>query len=138
MRHKLMKTSALALVLCVAAMVTVACSDQPMSVHEVGASNTSTAQGRLTGRLVTVGGPAPGAAHPVGGKVTVAGRGVDIDVEVGQDGAYAVNVPVGRYKVTGQSPSVEVNDRETRCRSLKDAQVTSGAVAVLDAICPIK
>jgi hypothetical protein len=85
-----------------------------------------------------VGGPAPGAAHPVAGKVTVSGKGVHLDVEVGQDGAYAINVPAGRYKVTGHSPSAVVNDREMPCRSLKDAQVTSDAIAVLDAICPIR
>jgi hypothetical protein len=59
-------------------------------------------------------------------------------VEVGQDGTYTVSVPAGRYTVTGQSPSVVVNDRELRCRSLTDAQVTRAAISVLDAICPIK
>jgi hypothetical protein len=109
-----------------------------MSADEVGASHASTATGWLTGRLVTVGGPAPGAAHPVAGKVTVSGRGVHVDVKVGKDGAYAVSLPPGWYMVTGRSPSVIVNDREAPCPSSKEARVKSHDAVVLDAICSIK
>jgi hypothetical protein len=132
-----MGARSLALVLCVAATVSVACSRQPMPADGVGASHAA-ATGKLTGRLIIVGGPAPGAAHPVAGRVAVTGNGVHVDVKVGEDGVYTVSVPPGRYQVTGHSPSVVVDDREAPCPSSKDARVTPGGAAVLDAICSIK
>jgi hypothetical protein len=138
MRHRAMNARSLASVLCVVATVVVACSGQQMSTVEVGATRASTAEGRLTGRLVTVGGPAPGATHPVAGTVTVSGHGVHVEIAVGEDGAYALSLPPGRYRVTGRTPSVVVNGREAPCPSAKAARVTRDAAAVLDALCSIR
>jgi hypothetical protein len=137
-RQKTMNVRSLALVLCAASMVTVACSDQPKPAAEAGASHVSPGNGTLNGRLVTSGGPAPGAANPVAGTVTVTGKGVHVDVKVGEDGAYSISVPPGHYKVTGHSPSVVVDDREAPCSSAKEAKVARGTAAVLDVVCSIK
>jgi hypothetical protein len=64
--------------------------------------------GFVSGRLQTVGGPAPGTPKPIGGKVTVSGlNGKSYSAMVGADGQFLIQVPVGSYFVRGSSPLYE-------------------------------
>jgi hypothetical protein len=63
------------------------------------------ATGFVSGRLQTVGGPAPGTPKPISGKVTVTGlNGKSYSAKVRADGQFLILVPVGSYFVTGSSP----------------------------------
>ena len=63
------------------------------------------ATGFVSGRLQTVGGPAPGTPKPISGKVTVSGlNGKSYSAKVRADGQFLILVPVGSYSVTGSSP----------------------------------
>lgn len=58
----------------------------------------------LRGRLMWVGGPAPGLAKPHAGTVHVVGDGMDWYVPVGPDGRWSFEGPAGTFTVTGSSP----------------------------------
>jgi hypothetical protein len=137
MRHNGMRTLLVVLLLCAASM-TAGCSGANAPTTEVAASHATKVDGTLSGRLITVGGPAPGSPSPVAGAVTVTGGGVHLDVKVGLDGAYSVSLPAGRYTVVGHSPSVTAEGAAMPCPGRKEARVTPGATVVLDAVCSIK
>jgi hypothetical protein len=64
--------------------------------------------GFVSGRLQTVGGPAPGTPKPIGGKVIVFGLNEkSYSAKVGADGQFLFQVPVGSYFVRGSSPLYE-------------------------------
>lgn len=60
----------------------------------------------ITGKLLAVGGPAPGTPRPLPGKVTLVDTATHVrhDVRVATDGKYSVTVPPGTYEVQGHSP----------------------------------
>ena len=59
--------------------------------------------GVVKGRLVAVGGPAPGSPRPLAGTVSFTGPEAK-SVSVGKDGAFQISLPPGTYKVQGHSP----------------------------------
>lgn len=58
----------------------------------------------VTGQLVEVGGPPPGAPRGVAGTVRFSGHGRTVSVATGADGHFAVALAAGTYTVTGTSP----------------------------------
>jgi hypothetical protein len=61
----------------------------------------------VTGQLVEVGGPAPGAKRGVPGTIRFTGNGRPVPVATDADGHFSVALPPGTYTVTGTSPLFE-------------------------------
>lgn len=62
---------------------------------------------RVVGRLLGVGGPAPGTARPFPGRITVREVGTPVNawtVRTTAGGAYVVRLPPGRWHLSGHSP----------------------------------
>jgi hypothetical protein len=65
------------------------------------------ATGTVTGVLVRVGGPAPGAPVPLPGKVVaVSSDGARYTATTGRNGRYSLSLPPGSYQLTGHSRDV--------------------------------
>jgi hypothetical protein len=73
--------------------------------------------GVLRGRLLFVGGPAPGSPRPLSGTIVVTGK-LSLMVAVGPDGRYAATVPAGTYRVAGSSPAFGSGQYGCHARSL--------------------
>ncbi|MFN8195777.1 MAG: PASTA domain-containing protein [Nocardioidaceae bacterium] len=58
----------------------------------------------LTGRLLWVGGPAPGHPRPRPGTIHVVGEGLDKYIPVWPDGRWSFEGPAGTFTVTASSP----------------------------------
>ena len=104
----------------------------------VGCSASTPANGTLAGHLRQVGGPPPGENRPVPGTISITGGAVTRELQVGQDGAYAVDVPPGTYTVVGHSPTALSGNKQMDCPANGAAAVTSGATTTADPICSIK
>jgi hypothetical protein len=90
----------------------------------------------LTGRLIEVGGPAPGLARPVPGSVNIDGP-VSRHVSVGPDGKYAAALPVGTYTVTGAMGQDTTSPGG--CRTIADTvTLAAGQAVVSDVVCSVK
>src|SRR3954447_1728253 len=62
----------------------------------------------VTGHLLRVGGPAPGAPLPLPGTVTATRSDGDATtVRTGSDGAYQLRLAPGIYSLSGASPEVD-------------------------------
>jgi hypothetical protein len=103
----------------------------------VTASPTPSSQGTLHGRLIRVGGPAPGAAVPLAGAVTISGPTASRDVTVGTDGTFSIDLPPGKYTILGHSPLVLVDNVPMSCPGTKVAVVRGGSPTEVDAVCSI-
>ena len=104
----------------------------------VGCSASTPATGTIAGHLRQVGGAPPGVDRPVPGTVTITGGALTKDLQVGQDGSYAVDVPPGTYRVVGHSPTALSGNTQMDCPADGAAAVKSGATTTADAICSIK
>ncbi len=63
------------------------------------------AGGVVTGRLVRVGGPAPGSPVPFPGTIEARDTaGQRFTVTAGNDGRFRLRLPPGTYRLTGRSP----------------------------------
>ncbi len=93
----------------------------------------------MAGTLVRVGGPAPGAAVPLPGRVTAIGSaGVRFTVTVGNNGRFSLMLPPGTYRLIGYSPLVWANSAEMRCTAQHSVQVTTGKLMRdVDVVCSI-
>jgi hypothetical protein len=90
----------------------------------------------LTGRLIEVGGPAPGLATPVPGSVNIDGP-LSRHVTVGPDGKYAAALPVGTYTVTGAMG--QDTNSPGGCRTIADTVTLAlGQAVVSDVIRSVK
>ncbi len=87
----------------------------------------------MRGHLYGVGGPAPGAARPWAGVVTVSGAGLHRDIQVGRDGAYSIALPAGSYTLAGHSPLYQSGAGV--CRAAAVVKVSSGRVVAADVLC---
>jgi len=90
--------------------------------NDQGPSAASSQQptGTVTGQLMLVGGPAPGAPVPLTGTVTAQGRGSDHVATTDSHGRFSFNLPVGSYLLSGHSPKYD--DGNGTCNS--EAQIT--------------
>jgi hypothetical protein len=64
--------------------------------------------GKIVGRLGSVGGPR-GGFHPLSGTVTLTGGRVPKGVHVKSNGRFMISVPAGIYRITGLSPFYGAN-----------------------------
>jgi hypothetical protein len=89
-----------------------------------------TANGQtVTGMLVRVGGPAtrsgPPPPMPLPGMVVARNAaGQQFTATAGNDGRFELSLPPGRYRLTGHSPQVWVNDQQMLCSAQEAIQVT--------------
>jgi hypothetical protein len=90
---------------------------------------SSSPHGVVTGKLLAVGGPAPGVRALPHGHVTAQGSAGTQTVMAARDGRYTLSLPPGVYHLTGQYKSV-------RCRAERYVRTrkTIGGVLVLRAI----
>jgi hypothetical protein len=97
--------------------------------------------GEITGALRTAGGPAPGRAEALNGRVDIhAGRpnGPLTTVAATHDGGFHVGLAPGRYWLVGHSPQIKVNGSEERCAALRPVQVHRGQATRADVFCQIR
>ncbi len=96
------------------------------------------ATGMVQGRLVTVGGPAPGTAKPVPGTVTFQGPdGSTTRTEVDESGRFAIGLYPGSYQIRGTSPTVQ--DGKLECSTEKPrTTLTAGRTVTADVLCSIR
>jgi hypothetical protein len=94
----------------------------------------------VTGALVRVGGPPPGAAVPLTGQVSaISSSGARYAVTVGKSGRYRLSLPPGTYRLTGRSPMVHVNGAEMQCNGVRAVHVTARADSSgLNVVCSIR
>jgi hypothetical protein len=95
----------------------------------------------IAGTLRMIGGPPPGISQPVAGTVSIeSATGSGCDISVSAAGSFDVAVPVGRYTVTGHSPSF--GDGQYLCSVAGPVDVTStglGAQPVEVTVnCPVR
>jgi len=106
------------------------------------------AVGRVSGRFLLEGGPlGPGGQQPgerpIGGTVTftAAGHHRSFSVHVSSAGDFTVQLPAGRYSVSGRSPRVvEVNGSTRRilpCSQPLRVTVTPGHAASIAVTCDV-
>ncbi|MGA9077787.1 MAG: hypothetical protein WB383_05600 [Acidimicrobiales bacterium] len=104
--------------------------------------------GHVTGRLMRVGGPAPGAAVGIPGRVVLSlvGTSGSFTHATGPNGTFNVLLPAGfTYRVTGYSPKVFDNGGEELCAAGHRVRVPSRAgsdrsivVRAIEVVCPIR
>jgi hypothetical protein len=97
-------------------------------------SHTAPPKGEISGRLVAVGGPAPGLPRPLPGHVTVNGpSGKVTTVAVTSNGQFRLELPVGTYTLIGHSPYYGSN--EYVCHGARTAVVGSSQFVAVDVVC---
>jgi hypothetical protein len=104
--------------------------------------------GDVTGLLVRVGGPSPGAAVGISGRVVFSpvGESGSFTYSTARNGTFAAMVPAGyMYRVTGYSPKVIDDGREEVCAAAHPVRVPSrvgpkgvAVVRAVEVVCPIK
>jgi hypothetical protein len=83
----------------------------------------------VTGMLVRVGGPptlsGPPPSLPLPGTVVARNAaGQQFTATAGNDGRFDLSLPPGRYRLTGHSPQVWVNNQQMLCSAQDAIQVT--------------
>lgn len=91
--------------------------------------------GTISGHLYWVGGPQPGAHHPLSGSISGRGAG-KFTVTVGSDGSFTVIAPAGRYALIGRSPSY--NGGAGTCHATSPVIITSGQSTTADVFCQVR
>jgi hypothetical protein len=92
--------------------------------------------GTVQGRLLMVGGPAPGAPDPVPGRLTIKGTGSTLHADIGKDGTYAIQLAPGRYRITATSPSID--DGAMTCTTAPaTTTLTAGRTVTADVVCSV-
>ena len=85
-----------------------------------------------------VGGPAPGSAVPLPGRVEAReANGNVFSVMVGRHGRFRLSLPLGTYRITGHSPRIQ--DGKMLCSAAKRVHVTNAnAAAGIQVVCSIR
>jgi hypothetical protein len=101
--------------------------------------HATTAPGTVTGTLIRVGGPAPGAALPLPGHViATSSAGAQFSAAVPRDGRYRLSLPPGTYRLTGYSPLVYSGGSELQCVAARTVHLATGQTAPgVDVVCSI-
>lgn len=89
------------------------------------------ASATITGTLVSVGGPGPGAPRPVAGDVSVTRGGKVIATVHTTDGSFSMAVPPGRYVVSGRLGTVP-------CTAPRPVDAAARGTAVVEVACSVK
>lgn len=86
----------------------------------------------LRGRLLFVGGPAPGLPRPLSGTVVVTGK-LTLAVSVGPDGRFVATVPAGTYRLAGSSPAF--GSGQYGCHAMSRVRVVPNETVRADVLC---
>ena len=102
-----------------------------------GCSSDTAVHRIVTGRLVRVGGPAPGSPVPLSGTIEARNRAGDVvAARVGRNGRFRLELAPGTYSLTGRSPLME--DGKMVCAAAKPVDVTrAGPTPRVPVICEI-
>jgi len=105
-----------------------------------GCGPSPAATGTVTGVLVRVGGPAPGAPVPLPGKVVaVSSDGARYTATTGRNGRYRLSLPPGSYQLTGHSRNVRSQGAPMLCTGRHAVHVAAGRTeSGNDVICAIR
>lgn len=92
----------------------------------------------VQGRLVMVGGTAPGKGRPISGTVTFTGAdGSVTKTQVDETGTFAIGLYPGTYTIAGTSPVF--NDGKGRCiTDPAKTKLVAGKTVTTDVACPVK
>lgn len=83
--------------------------------------------GTVIGKLVEVGGPAPGTGVGIPGRVTAtSASGRHSSTSTTSDGLFRLSLPAGTYLLTGNSSRFRSRGREMQCRSERSVSVRAG------------
>jgi len=135
------KPAALALGLLLALPLAGCGGDQPKAAEPTTPtappSSLPAAVGTLQGKLLLVGGPAPGTPVPVAGKLTIDGNGSVVHADIAADGRFAIQLAPGVYQVSATSP--RYNNSDGVCRTSPPVKVlASGKTVTVDVYCQMK
>jgi hypothetical protein len=111
----------------------------PLLAACTGHGTSAVNAGAVSGSLLRVGGPSPGAPVPLTGQVVAtSSAGTRFTVAVGGNGRYRLTLSPGTYQVTGRSPMVYVNGAQMPCAAARPVHITAGKTASgVDVICSI-
>jgi hypothetical protein len=117
----------------------VAAGGMPLLAACTGHGTSAVNAGAVSGSLLRVGGPSPGAPVPLTGQVVAtSSAGTRFTVAVGGSGRYRLTLSPGIYQVTGRSPMVYVNGAQMPCAAARPVHITAGKTASgVDVICSI-
>jgi hypothetical protein len=103
--------------------------------HGTGAASA----GAVSGSLLRVGGPSPGAAVPLTGQVVAtSATGTRFTATVSGNGRYRLTLSPGTYQMTGHSPMVYVNGAQMLCEAARPVHIMAGKIASgVNVICSI-
>jgi hypothetical protein len=95
--------------------------------------------GAVSGSLLRVGGPSPGAAVALSGQVVATNAaGTRFTAAVGSSGRYRLALSPGTYQLTGHSPMVDSNGAQMLCAATRPVHITAGKTASgVDVICSV-
>jgi hypothetical protein len=112
------------------------CGHENPPTIKVGASAPSPPpSGLVQGRLLAVGGPAPGKPRPLAGTISFKGPGGSTaTTQVDADGKFTIELSPGSYVITGTSPSYESNKGVCSTEKPSTAITASGS-ATADVLC---
>jgi hypothetical protein len=92
-----------------------------LSLH----STTPRYDASVKGQLLITGGPSPGTPRPSGGEVTARNAsGESFSISVPSTGKFTLQLPVGKYSLTGSSP--QFGNGQYRCSALRSVTVLKG------------
>jgi hypothetical protein len=104
-----------------------------------GAPTRTPERGTVDGRLVALGGPAPGAARPLSGTVKLT-RTTDTTppttLVVDGNGRFSTTMRTGTYRALGHSPSF--GDGAYACVADSEITVAAGRTTHVDVVCPMR
>lgn len=92
--------------------------------------------GTVQGRLLMVGGPAPGASDPISGRLTIKGTGSTLRADIGKDGKYAIQLAPGDYRITATSPSID-DGAMTCVTAPATTTLIAGKTVTADVVCSV-
>lgn len=113
-------------------------SDKPAAKAGTNAPpSTAPATATVRGRLLAVGGPAPGTARPVAGTVTFTGpNGSTTKTQVDKTGRFEIGLYPGTYRIRGSSPSF--NDGAPCATDPATTRLTAGTTVTADVYCQMR
>jgi hypothetical protein len=94
--------------------------------------------GLVHGRLIEVGGPPPGTAHPIPGSLTFTGPdGSVTTTHVGASGKYAIGLSPGTYQITGGGTQV-ISGKGDCTTTNPTTVITAGGDVTADVYCQVR
>ena len=100
-------------------------------------TNTPRYHSAVTGQLLISGGPAPGTPRPSLGEVTArSANGQSFSISVPSSGKFTLQLPAGKYKLTGSSP--QFGNGQYKCAALASMTVLKGKSIHDDVYCSEK